>query len=78
VQQGGSTVFRFDTIVQPNTVGDTRSWPNVIGPGKYEIELQISGDNTKTVKERWIVEIDGVWDNAEEKMLSDHLKITKA
>lgn len=78
VQQENTVAFRFDTIVQPNTVGDDRSLPNVVGPGRYEIEVQISGDNTRTTKDRWILEIDGEWDSSEERMLSEHLRITRA
>jgi hypothetical protein len=76
-RHGGSTRFKFDTIVQPNEVGDAQTWPNMVGPGKYEIELQTSGDNTRTVTKRWLIEIDGNWDDAEERMLQNHLKITE-
>ncbi len=72
-----NTRFRFDTIVQPNPVGDEGNLPNVIGKGKYEIELWISGDNTRTLKKRWLIEFDGIWENSEASMLKKHLKISK-
>lgn len=74
---GQNTRFHFDTIVQPNEIGDERDFPNIIGKGVYEIEVWVSGDNTSKVKKSWRIEIDGKWDDSEKKMLSDHLKITE-
>lgn len=74
---GNQTVFILDTIVQPNPVG-TGTAPNVLFPGTtYEIELRLSGDNTKTIAGRWRISFGSGWSDDEKTMLG-RVQITPA
>lgn len=70
-------VFVFDTIVQPNPVA-RGEMPNVIEPGEYEVEVRLSGDNTRTMTRKWILRFDDTWSDDEDPMLRDHISIEPA
>ena len=60
-------------MVQPNPISEGRI-PNYFGPGKYQFELLLSGDNVKVLKKKWEIEILG-WSDSEDIMLNKNLKI---
>lgn len=64
----GETTLFLDTIAQPNPVagGDL---PTVRWPGRYVLELQLSGDNVKTISRRWRIEFRPAWSDDEASML---------
>lgn len=64
----GKAYFKLDTIVQPNPVSGGK-WPNILEPGKYLLELLMSGDNVKPKIEKWIIEFTDYWSDNEEDML---------
>lgn len=72
----GEPRFRLDTMVQPNPVAGGEI-PNVLSPGRYEIELRLTGDNVRTVAERWIIVFEAAWSDDAQTMI-DRLHIEKA
>jgi len=68
------TILKLDTMVQPNPVA-SGELPNALEPGKYEIELLLSGDNVVPLKKKWKLEFDENWTENEEEMLSNHILI---
>lgn len=68
-------LFHFDTIVNPNGIGDNAEIANVVGAGKYMLELWVCGDNTDVVKKKWDLVIDGKWSASQDEMLAQHIQI---
>lgn len=66
----GETHLLLSTMVQPFGVGTSVEWPNLFGPGTYEIELILSADNATPIRETWIIGFDGAWSSDESTMLS--------
>jgi hypothetical protein len=66
--EGSQTMLFLDTIVQPYAVGHG-ALPNLLPPGEYEIELQLSGDNATTKSGRWRIAFGSEWSDDEKKML---------
>jgi len=76
MQVGQETMFILDTIVQPNPVAG-REVPNVLRAGRYELELRLSGDNTKTLGRTWTIKFDGSW-HADQQSMLDSVSIERA
>ena len=64
----GKTIFKFDTVVQPNPVSGGLI-PNVINSGEYVLELLISGENVKPEQSRWRMKFSSNWSDNESTML---------
>lgn len=63
----------LNTITQPNAVGGGEV-PNVIGQGKFQFELLLSGDNVKTLRRRWEIEFNE-WSDNENEMRNTGIKL---
>ncbi len=62
------TDFRIDTIIQPNPISGNIP-ANVFNPGKYELEILITGDNIIPQTKRWLFAFEETWSDRELEML---------
>ncbi len=63
----GKASLTIDTVFRSNPVG-AGIIPNVFGPGEYQFELELTGDNVKATKGRWKIKFDA-WIDDEGRML---------
>ena len=64
-----NVILRFDMETQPNPVSGG-VLPNIINPGKYELEILLTGENVIPDITKWEVVVPNTWSNDENTMLN--------
>lgn len=59
------TSLAFDLMVAPNHRG------HIIGPGEYQLEIQVAAENVPPIKRTITISLRGTWDADETRMLRD-------
>ncbi len=70
-----NVILKFDMETQPNPVSGG-VYPNIIFPGKYILEILLSGENVYPEITHWEIAIPDKWSNDEDTMLKE-IKIKK-